>query len=58
VGVVFRDDGGNFKQCKRPEQQLMEVLELKEQIIEGLRDEIDKRKKREGELRERLTEAK
>jgi phosphoglycerate-specific signal transduction histidine kinase len=52
VGVVPRDDGGNFKQYQRPGQQLMDVLELKEQIIDGLRDEIDKRKKREGDLRE------
>lgn len=51
MGAVFRDDGGNFKQYKRPEQQLREVLELKEQTTDGLRDEIDERKKREGELR-------
>jgi len=55
--AMCQGDKAKLKISKKLEEDLLKLVEQKEQTINELRDEIVERKRREGELREEIAEA-
>ncbi len=58
TNAVCRDDKKNLKRFEKREEKLKKLLKQKNQAIDGLQEEIVKKKRCEGELKEKLNEVK